>query len=229
MSPISSRNSVPSCAISKAPMRSARVGECALYVTEEFAFEQRCGKSRGVHRDEWTCARGERTCSARATTSLPVPCSPVTSTLASDLATLSSVSSTAFIAGRVCRAKLAVRSAAEIDFRFRDDDSASFLGGEHRVCTYCGHETRVVPGLLHVVARAAAHRLHRAFDGAPGGHLDRWAARAAMVRMPVEKSETLTARGRVARVVEIDKSLITKSRAAKDDSAAAGEVTLSTA
>ena len=56
-------------------------GERALLVTEQLALEQRLGQRRAVDRHERAGARrAEKRCSARATTSLPVPVSPVIST-----------------------------------------------------------------------------------------------------------------------------------------------------
>jgi hypothetical protein len=49
-------------------------------VAEQFALQQLGGNRRGVERDEGTRARGDSRCSARATSSLPVPVSPVIST-----------------------------------------------------------------------------------------------------------------------------------------------------
>ena len=64
-------------------------------------------------------------------------------------------------------------------------------------------EPRVVPGLLDEVARAAAHRLDRELDAAPGRHDDH---RQLRVELPQrhEQCQTFLAGCRVARVVEID-------------------------
>ncbi len=72
----------------EAGARAARVGEGAPRVTEELALEQRLGNRGAVDRDEGPRSRaGCCRCSARATSSLPVPLSPVTSTDASESAT----------------------------------------------------------------------------------------------------------------------------------------------
>ena len=65
-----------------AAARRLRAGEGAALVAEQFAFEQVLGDRRGVDRDERAlAARGLCSCSARATSSLPVPLSPVISTV----------------------------------------------------------------------------------------------------------------------------------------------------
>ena len=69
---------------------AARVGEGAAGVAEELALEQRLGHGRAVDRDEGPALRRPRRWSARATSSLPVPLSPVMSTDASVSATRSS-------------------------------------------------------------------------------------------------------------------------------------------
>ena len=65
-----------------------------------------------------------------------------------------------------------------------------------------GGEARVVPGLLDEVARAAAHGLDGQFDAAPGGHHDH--RQRGVERLDaVEQVETFLAGGGVARVVEV--------------------------
>ena len=56
-------------------------GEGPLHVAEQLALEQRLGQRAAVDRDKGTIARASRWCSARATSSLPVPLSPVMSTV----------------------------------------------------------------------------------------------------------------------------------------------------
>ena len=55
-------------------------GERAFLVAEQFRLEQLGGNRRGVQRDEGFRWRGLCSCNARATSSLPVPDSPVMST-----------------------------------------------------------------------------------------------------------------------------------------------------
>ena len=69
--------------------RRARVGERALDVAEQLALEQRLGHRGAVDRDERAGRCRLRWWIARATSSLPVPLSPVISTVASVSATRS--------------------------------------------------------------------------------------------------------------------------------------------
>ena len=55
-------------------------GEGAALVAEQLALDERLGDGRAVEGDERLLARSERSWSARATSSLPVPVSPWTST-----------------------------------------------------------------------------------------------------------------------------------------------------
>ena len=64
-----------------APPIGAR--ERATLVSEELAVDDACGERRAVALDEGTCRRPLQACRARATTPLPVPVSPVMSTVAS--------------------------------------------------------------------------------------------------------------------------------------------------
>src|SRR3954467_7363922 len=106
-------------------------------------------------------------------TSLPVPCSPVTSTLASLGPTRSRSRSTGCIAGELAKSRGAPpRSRVFSSSRRRLLRSAlpsparvpRALGPERR------DEPRVVPRLLYVVARTPPHCLDCALDAAPGGH-----------------------------------------------------------
>ena len=84
-SPISSRKQRAAVRqLEAADAIGLRVGERALHVPEQLALEHALGQSADVDRDERRGARGDAACSHCATTSLPVPCSPVISTLASD-------------------------------------------------------------------------------------------------------------------------------------------------
>ena len=59
-------------------LRGDRAGEGALHVAEELALEQVLRDGAAVDGDERArCARGERRWISRATSSLPVPVSPV--------------------------------------------------------------------------------------------------------------------------------------------------------
>jgi hypothetical protein len=79
-------------------------GEGALLVAEELAFQQVLGDGGAVDGDEALPLRLEAWCSPCASTSLPVPLSPSSSTVASLLATFSMVRQTRSISGsRVIR------------------------------------------------------------------------------------------------------------------------------
>src|SRR5690606_6766225 len=64
-------------------------------------------------------------------------------------------------------------------------------------------EALVVPRLLHIVARAPAHCLDRALDAAPRRHDDDGETRVARTEH-AQQIEPLSARGGVARVVQVD-------------------------
>ena len=76
-SPISSRNSVPPCASSKAPLRfeTAPVNAPRTWPNSSLSmrFSGMAPQSTGTN---GPAARRERPCTARAATSLPVPVSP---------------------------------------------------------------------------------------------------------------------------------------------------------
>jgi hypothetical protein len=71
-------------------------GECALLVAEELGFEQRVGQGTAVFDDEARSARSLEKWMARASSSLPVPDSPVISTDSSCPAIFRASSQTAF-------------------------------------------------------------------------------------------------------------------------------------
>ena len=75
------------------------IGECAFDVSKEFAFENTFRESARIDGDSGFDARSEMACSVRATTSFPVPGSPVIRTLASDGPTREINCSTGCIAG----------------------------------------------------------------------------------------------------------------------------------
>jgi hypothetical protein len=75
-----------------------RARERAAHVAEQLALEQRVGQRGAVLRHEALALARPRSV-ARATRSLPVPVSPVISTVASVPATFSITSNTRFIAG----------------------------------------------------------------------------------------------------------------------------------
>ena len=74
---------------SKRPILRRGAGERALLVAEQLALDQRRATARAVDRDERRVAPGARAWIARAISSLPVPVSPRSSTVASVGATCS--------------------------------------------------------------------------------------------------------------------------------------------
>ena len=83
MSPISSRKSVPPWACSKKPrLRACGAGERALLVAEELALDELARDRGAVHLDERRLAARREPVDGAAMSSLPVPLSPVMSTLA---------------------------------------------------------------------------------------------------------------------------------------------------
>ena len=77
------------------------VGEGALHVAEQLALQQRVGKGPAVDGDEGRRrGAGERAWMARATSSLPVPLSPVMSTVEPVGAIERTISKSAAMAGR---------------------------------------------------------------------------------------------------------------------------------
>ena len=68
-------------------------------------------------------------------------------------------------------------------------------------------KTRVVPRLLHEVARAGTHRLERELDAPPRGH-DHDRKRVVDVVQSLEQVETLATRSRVACVVQVHQQQI---------------------
>ena len=81
ISPISSRNSVPRSATSKSP-RAGAIGarERAAHVAEQRRLEQALGDGAAVLAHERPAARAPFAWMARATSSLPLPDSPMRST-----------------------------------------------------------------------------------------------------------------------------------------------------
>jgi hypothetical protein len=79
--------------------RARRAGERTALVAEELALEQRLGQRRRSARARTGRARAATLVNRRATSSLPVPLSPVTSTEARDGATCSRVSNIARMTG----------------------------------------------------------------------------------------------------------------------------------
>jgi len=81
-----------------APCR-CRAGECTALMTEQFRFEQVLGMAAVLMAMNGLSARGLCRCSACATNSLPVPDSPLISTVACDCDNLPMARNTSCIAG----------------------------------------------------------------------------------------------------------------------------------
>ena len=82
---ISSRNSVPPLASSKRPMRSARASVKAPFTWPKSSLSNvPSGRAPVFTATSVRSARDESRCSVCATTSLPLPCSPVIRTFASE-------------------------------------------------------------------------------------------------------------------------------------------------
>ena len=168
---ISSRKSVPPSASSKQPTRSAlRVGERALHVAEQLALEDALGQPAGVDRARAACSRA-------ASRVQPA---------GDDL-----------LAGAVLAGDEHVRVRRGRPARSAGAPAASRATRRSVGGSSCSREQRVLAssrwvrrsarpsstwvrsvassralshGFCDVVARAAAHRLDRALDAAPGGH-----------------------------------------------------------
>jgi hypothetical protein len=87
-----------------------RIGERALDVAEQLGLQQRLGDGAAVDRDEGRAGARAGRWMARAIISLPVPLSPRSSTLASDLAT--SQASASSSAMRLDRLMISLRQAS---------------------------------------------------------------------------------------------------------------------
>ena len=180
------------------------VGERAFDVAEQLALEHAFGDAAGVdrhHRLRGASAR-RRGC-ARATRPLPVPFSPVISTFASDGPTREIICSTGCMAAD-CAISVGWPSppprSSEFSASRRWPWRSAWLNS---ACVRrIGEQARVLPRLLHEIARAAAHGFDGEVDAAPGGHDDdgqRGVERAQVV----EEIEPFLAGRRVARVVEV--------------------------
>ena len=148
---------------------AVRAGEGAAGVAEELALEQLGRDRRAVERDEERSRRGLRSWMARATSSLPVPVSPVISTLLFVGATRRMSSKTACIGGRAADQVLEGRA------------SAPLLAEVAVLRAVAAHVERVadddldgleVEGLQHEVEGAVLHRLDGRLDRAVGGQHD---------------------------------------------------------
>ena len=121
--------------------------------------------------------RSDTLCNHRAATSLPVPCSPQMSTLASEGPTLAISSSTGFISVPFGPAELHLRRQRR-------------------------QQPVVVPRLLNVVARASSHRFDGTVNAPPAGHDNDGQVRILASDVP-QQVQPLAPRRGVAGVVEV--------------------------
>ena len=199
---ISSRNSVLPSASSKRPTRSALASVNAPFRWPNSSDSNTpSAMPPALTVTIGRLARGDTACSACATRLLPVPFSPVISTLASDGPTRAMISSTGRIARRLGEdRRVAVgqqRLVGGLELPPAADRAPQLGLGPHD-----RQQPLVVPRLLDEVARAAAHRLDRHVHRSPGGHHHDGQRLVGGVN-PLQQVEPFLARGRVARVVEI--------------------------
>src|SRR5881227_1016211 len=199
---ISSRNSVPPSASSNRPTRSTFASMKAPFTCPNSSLSNRpSGMPPRFTATSGRSARPEAACSQRATTSLPVPCSPRMSTLASDGPMRSISLSTGCIAGdsAISSGRPSRRSARfSLELLAAPQRPAQLdLGAERR------EQPAIVPRLLDEVARAATHRLDGAVDTGPGGHHDDRRRRVEPLESR-EQVQPFRPGGRVARVVHVD-------------------------
>ena len=199
---ISSRNSVPPSASSNRPTRSARASVNAPRTWPNSSLSNTVSDTPpALTVTIGRAARGESAWIAWATSPLPVPFSPVISTLASEGAVRSMSSMTGFIAGdRAISGGAPSKRQARRAFELT---AAAQRPAQFHLCSDDGEQPGVVPRLLHEVAGAAAHRLDRHIDARPGGqHDDR--QRRVLGLQACQQIEAFLARRRIARVIQID-------------------------
>ncbi len=201
--PISSSSSVPPSASSNRPIRSVRASVKAPFTWPNISLSKRPSESPPrLTATSGRAARGEAAWSHWATTSLPVPCSPLISTFASDAATRSMSWSTGRIAGglgdQLGRAVAAEQPVLALEPAGVAERAAQLDLGAQR-----GEQPVVVPRLLDEVAGAAAHRLHRLLHAAPGGHHHRRQGGVEGLELG-DQLQALAAGGGVAGVVEVE-------------------------
>ena len=168
MSPTSSRNSVPPSACSNLPARSANapVNDPFMWPNSSLSISSD-GIAAQLTSTNASSRRGDASCSARATSSLPVPFSPVISTRAAVGPTLADQLPHVLERGTPAHHRIAALGDLPQAGVLADE-----LGVRQRVPH--GHQQPVgIERLLEEVERAALGRLDRGGDGAvPGDHDD---------------------------------------------------------
>ena len=161
---------MPPSASSKRPLRAETAPVNApLRVAEELALEERLGDGGAVDRHERAVGRLLLAWIAFATSSLPVPLSPVMSTVASVGAILHDAPEHLADRSRAADDVLELVALLELDREERH------LAGEAAVVDRLADlDEQFLLGerLLDVVERAEAHGLDGALDGAVRGHHD---------------------------------------------------------
>ena len=154
--------------------------------------------------------RSETECSVCATSPLPVPFSPVMSTLASDGPTREITSSTGRMAAD-CAISCGKRSARRARFSASRRWPCAQRAAQLDLRLEDGRQPRVVPRLLDEVARAAAHGFHRQLHAAPGRHHDH-RQRGVQRLDAVEQVQPFLPAGGVARVVQVHQDRVEIAR-----------------
>ncbi len=179
----------------------------AAHVAEQLALEHRLRRSPSVLTVTiGMAARRETACRARAMTPLPVPFSPVISTLASEGPTRSTSSRIGCISGDSamrCRLRCPPPAAAQrLVLRLELLARRGPPGRGRPECAGWKADVVVLPGLLDEVAGALAHRLDRQADARPGRH-HHHGERIVDRAQAAEEVQALLAGGRVPGVVEV--------------------------
>ena len=201
--PISSSSRVPPSASSNRPIRSARASVNAPFTWPNISLSKSPSESPPrLTATSGRAARGEAAWSHWATTSLPVPCSPLTSTFASDAATRSMSWSTGRIAGGLGD-QLRCAVPAEQPVLALQPAGAAERAPQLDLGAQGGEQPVVVPRLLDEIAGAPAHRLHRLLHAAPGGHHHGRQGGVEGLELG-DQLQSLAAGGGVAGVVEIE-------------------------
>ena len=168
-SPISSRKSVPPSASSKRPARRSLAPVYAPRSCPKSSFSTRLsGRAATFTATNGPGARGERACTARAKSSLPVPDSPVRRTVTSEAAAgriRSSASASAWDVPTISGIPARPASAARSECATADAPRAHVPRDEEE------EEVRV-DRLAQEVGRAQLHRGDRGLDGAESGQDD---------------------------------------------------------
>ena len=185
----------------------ARVGEGALDVAEELALEGALGERAGVDGDERAAARAARDdAGVCATTSLPVPCSPVMRTFASD-GPMRAISSTT---GRM-QGAVAISSGAPSARRMRFSASshcARFCALCSSICVRRTVSRRALSQGFWMKSRAPRRMASTARSMLAHAVITMMGSCESLLADAREQVEALAPRGGVAGVVQVDENTI---------------------